>query len=156
MLDWQQVIGVPITAAVIGYIGWFLRTRYEAARREAERLHATRRKTYMAILEPYILLFASLKDPEAQEKVLNLITSVDHRRAIFELNLMGADHVVRAFNEFSQLGFHASDSKPSENIIVCWGKVLVAIRKDLGNKGTKLKAIDMLRSQITDIDQFIK
>ena len=36
-----------------------------------------------------------------------------------------------------------------------WGHLLLAIRKDLGNKRTKLKEKDMLSSQITDIDQLV-
>ena len=33
-----------------------------------------------------------------------------------------------------------------------WGGVLLAIRRDLGIRNTKLSSIDMLRSQIKDID----
>ena len=33
-----------------------------------------------------------------------------------------------------------------------WGSLLLAIRRDLGAKGTKLTEKDMLRSQIKDID----
>ena len=73
---------------------------------------------------------------------------------MFELNLMGSDDVVRAMNAFQQHIYNnPSDSKMS---IVRLSELLLAIRRDLGNKNTKIEPIDMLRSQITDIDKFLR
>ena len=36
--------------------------------------------------------------------------------------------------------------------MVLWARLLLAIRKSVGNKGTRLKLVDMLRANINDID----
>lgn len=75
-----------------------------------------------------------------------------------ELNMMGSDDVVRALNELMQYSYgverDGTSPKPEE-MLRYWGRVLLAIRRDLGNKRTKLMDVDMLRGQIRDIDQVI-
>ena len=70
--------------------------------------------------------------------------------------MMGSDDVVRALNELMQYSYgverDGTSPKPEE-MLRYWGRVLLAIRRDLGNKRTKLMDIDMLRGQIRDIDQ---
>ena len=39
------------------------------------------------------------------------------------------------------------------NYMLLWGRLLLEIRKDVGNKHTKLNELDMLRWLITDIDK---
>ena len=60
-------------------------------------------------------------------------------------------------NELMQ-SFYRQKEGPTQNdtknIIDLWGNVLLAIRRDVGNKRTKLKPIDMCRGQISDIDKY--
>ena len=44
-----------------------------------------------------------------------------------------------------------STMSPSD-LVQSWGGVLLAIRRDLRNRKTQLRELDMLRSSITDID----
>ena len=75
---------------------------------------------------------------------------------MFELNLMGSDDVVWAMNALQQ-HFYQSVIAPTDPkmSIIKLSELLLAIRKDLGNKNTKVDHIDMLRSQITDIDKHL-
>ena len=86
------------------------------------------------------------------------VTSFEYRRALFQLNIMGSDDVILAMNRLMQY-FYASerDSTPPElvEILPLWATVLLTIRRDLGNEGTKLEKVDMLRGQIKDIDQLM-
>ena len=65
--------------------------------------------------------------------------------------------MVIAMNELMQ-SFYRQKEGPTQNdtknIIDLWGNVLLAIRRDVGNKRTKLKPIDMFRGQISDIDKY--
>ena len=67
----------------------------KTVRRERERLQDERRKVYVEVLEPYIRIFAGIRNPSETKKALNQIGSFDYRRAAFELNMIGSDEVVR-------------------------------------------------------------
>ena len=70
-----------------------------------------------------------------------------------EFIMMGSDHTVRAMNHLMQHFFHdASGGQQATKAIDLWGRLQLAIRKDLGNKATTLGPVDMLKSTITDID----
>ena len=102
---------------------------------------------------------ATSNNPSEIKKALNQIKSFDYRRVSYELNMMGSDDVVRAMNSLMQhiysLEREGTSGKP-EDMLVYWGGVLLAIRRDLGNNKTGLTEVDMLRGQIKDIDQLIK
>ena len=152
-LDVLAAIWTVLGAGVVGLIGWYVRIRYETNQRERERLNDERRRIYLQILEPNIRLFAGISDPAETEKALTQVASFKHRQVMFELNLMGSDEVVRALNHFMQDIYHNNNTPPL--ILTNWGHLLLAIRKDLGNKGTKLNEKDMLSSQVKDIDQLM-
>ncbi len=153
-MDW--VAQGAITVGV-GVVVWYLTSRVESIRREKESLQDERRKIYSQVLEPYIRIFAGAKKPTETKKAISSITSFEYRRASFELTMIGSDDVVRALNEMMQFSYRMGDGGSSaspEDLLRYWGGLLLAIRRDLGNKGTKLSEVDMFRSQIKDIDQF--
>lgn len=155
-MDWMTQGAIAIG---VGLIVWFFTSRVEAIRREKEKLQDERRKIYMQILDPFIRVFAGVKNPSETQKALKQIISYENRRAFFELNMLGSDDVVRAVNNYMQYIYKKGDDDSPGNpqeILVHWGGLLLAIRKDLGNKRTKLKEADMLRALITDIDRAVK
>ena len=149
-----QFILTPAIAILTGAAVWFFRSRVDALQRQTERLHSDRVKLYAQVLEPYVLAFSNIGKSQSGE-VEALYSSVDYRRAIFELNVAGSDSVIRAMNDFMQYFYtrekqEDKTDKP-EQFLLLFGRVLLAIRKDLGKRRTKLSEIDMLQSQITDI-----
>ena len=150
-MDWQEILTLVVVAVASGVIVWLVQSRYEAIRRETERLHNERRNIYLAALEPTIRVFAGVKNRSETKRALIQLSSFEHRRVMFELNLVGSDEVVRAVNDYMQSVFKAEPDL-SESL-GNWGRILLAIRKDLGDRKTKLNHVDMLRSQITDIDK---
>ena len=146
-------------------VGWILKSKLEELRAEREKLRSERRKVYGEILDPYIRLFAGLKgDEKAREKhqreALKQLASFEYRKNSFDLSLFGDDNVVRAYNDLMQHAFQAAQSEQEEKhhgikMIKLWGKLLLEIRKSLGNKKTKLTEKDMLRSMIVDIDTIL-
>ena len=97
-------------------------------------------------------MFAGIKNDAQTKKALRQVLSFEYRKAAFELNLMGSDEVIRAMNAMQRAGQGTDSLKMMRK----WGELLLAIRKDLGNTKTKIKPIEMLRSQITDIDQYLE
>lgn len=147
---WNLVL-VPI----VGLAVWFVRSHIEGIKRATEELQDQRRKIYIDILKPYIQTFAGIKDPSQTKKALRTLTSFEYRLRSFELNMIGSDEVVRAVNNMMQFFYSLekedTTAQPAD-LLRYWGGVLLAIRRDLGNRRTKLKEVDMLRSQIKDID----
>ena len=157
-MNWIELAVIPIVGGGLGILGWYLRSSVEAIRREKEKLQDERRKIYMQVLEPYIRIFAGIKNPSETQKALSQVTSFEYRNVSFELNLIGSDNVVRALNELMQHIYRMerdSASATPVELLTHWGRVLIAIRRDLGNNKTKLTEADMLRAQIKDIDKFI-
>ena len=139
-----------------GIITWLLKSRLEELRAAEESLRDTRTKTYWDILEPYITLFSDMSE-KGREGVIKKITSPQYKRTAFELCLLGSDDVVRAYNCMLQHVYEAerTEHKDAKELMRLWGALLLEIRRSLGNKGTKLKEIDMLRGMIKDIDSFV-
>ncbi len=159
-IAWINLLVTPLVAALVGYGVWYFQSRLEALRREQERLHDDRRKVYSDVLEPFVRIFAGIKNPKENQKALQHMLSVEYKRTAFDFSLIGADDVVRSFNDLMQYvySFDAeADEKPDPSKLMrLWGAFLLEIRRNVGNPKTKLTPADMLRSQIKDIDKIIK
>ena len=155
MDNWLQIVAAPLLVALGGLAAWFIQSRVEQVRATEERLTAERRKVYAEILEPYIRMFAGVKSGEGVKEATEKILSFEYRKTSFELGLVGSDDVVRAYNDMMQFFFKAAneDGQDSSQGILLWGALLLEIRRSLGNKDTKLDALDMLRCMITDIER---
>ena len=132
MIDIFLAIWTAFGAGIVALIVWYVRIRHETNQRENDRVYDERRKIYLQILEPTIRMFANTTNPSAMKEAMERITSLENHRAMFELNLMGSDDVVRAMNAFMQHVFHSTDEDLGR--ITKWSELLLAIRKDLGNK----------------------
>ena len=160
--SWIELFLIPLIALFTGtgFVGWYLQSKIETFRREKEKLQVEWKEIYIEIFDPYIRMFAGINNPSETRKALNKITSYDYRRVLFKLNLLGSDDVVRALTELMQYFYSVEKledgtSPDPKDMLDHFGAVLLAIRRDLGNKRTKLTEIDMLRIQIKDIDQLI-
>jgi len=152
-MNWLQVLGPSLLMVLGGIITWFIKSRVEELRATEERLREERRKIYNQLLDPFIHLFADIKG-KGQSQALKKITSYDYKKNAFDLNLFGSDEVVSAFNSLMKHIYETEQTgkqNPKE-IMRLWGKLLLEIRRSLGNKKTKLKEFDMLKTLIKDID----
>ena len=153
-MNWLQVLGPSLLVIAGGIITWFLKSRVEELRATEEKLREERRKIYSQLLDPYVGLFADLKKQDT-EALIKKITSYEYRKTAFDLNLFGSDEVVRAYNVLMQYSFQgeAAMKQDPKELMRLWGSLLLAIRRSLGNKRTKLQELDMLRAMIRDIDK---
>jgi len=153
-MNWLQILGPPLLMALGGLLTWIMKSKIEELRSIEEKLRGERTNIYAQILDPYIRLFSALhgKGPnEAFEK----ITSYDYRKTAFDLNLFGSDEVVSAYNNLMQHAYkaEATGNQDPREMMKFWGKLLLEIRKSLGNKKTKLNEVDMLKGMIKDIEK---
>ena len=151
--SWLIQLVVP---TIVGFAVWYSRSVVESIRQERERLHESRRKIYLDLLEPFITILSGVNDLEKQEDAVKQISSTEFRRTIFELGFLGSDDVNISLGELMQYFFKLKQkgkSPEAKKFILLWGDLLLSIRRDLGSKGTKLTNKDMLRPQIKDIDE---
>ena len=153
-MNWLQVLGPSLLFIAGGIITWFLKSRVQELRATEEKLREERRKIYSQLLDPYVRLFTNFKEQDA-EPLIKKITSYEYRKTAFDLNLFGSDEVVRAYNALMQYSFQGESAMKQDpkELMRLWGSLLLAIRRSLGNKRTKLQELDMLRAMIKDIDE---
>lgn len=152
-MDWFEFVIAPVLVASGGLVVWFVQSRVEQVRALERTLQEERRKVYADILDPYIRLFANLKDSQAQVDAAQLMLTYEYRKTAFDLNLVGADDVVKAYNAMMQYVYNPGPSGPSpKEMMRLWGALILEIRKSLGNPSKDLDEWDMLRGMITDIE----
>ena len=147
-----QTVLPTLLALLGGGVGWYFRARWEASRKQQEKLRDERASVYMEILDPFIRLFHDLS-PQGQKKTLEKIKSLESRRSAFRLVLVGEDDVVHAWNQMWRT-LYEIEREGGDNVVILksFGNVLLEIRKSIGGSKTKLNEPDMLAWLITDID----
>lgn len=149
-VEWFSVIAGAAATGVI----WYIRHIVESLSRERELLQDERRRIYMDALEPFLVVLNPGGSPHAkQKKATAIIHSPEYRATVTAFIMMGPDNAVHALNEMMQYLYSGQDVEPKD-LIRLWGGLLLAIRKDLGNKATNLTPQDMLRATVTDIDSY--
>ena len=151
-MTWLQLIIPLITLLLGGGVTYFVQSRITAHRIEIEKLRDDRRKVYLGYLKPIIKTWSAAVQGGNVQEVASLFTSAEFRERLFEINLMGSDEVVKAVNSMMQAIYLGEPD--TKKIMMVFGELLLAIRRDLGYDNTQLDAFDMLASQITDIDQY--
>jgi hypothetical protein len=173
-------IATPVILTLLTAVGWSIQRRVEKnqkieselrerAHKLEEELRSDRLEVYNAILEPFIILFVK-EQGFAQEKryrgksqtevALTIVNSIEYRQAGFKLSLFGSDSVVRAYNDLLQFFYSHNDeqkqtdekaSTPSPvKVMEYFGRLLLEIRKNVGNEATSLHNLEMLEWMLTD------
>ena len=137
-----------------GLLTWFLKDKSEKLKLQREKLIEEKRQNYEKILEPIIRLFAGTKGNKQElQKAMKQVQSFEYKKTAFQLMLFGSDSVVNAYNDYFQYLYKNENNMDPYEMLNALGKVILEIRKDLGNDKTALKEFDMLRFMITDIDK---
>jgi hypothetical protein len=145
---------LPFIIALLGsgsIITVIIQDRITKLRTVQEKLRDDRRKVYIDLLFPFVLMFTKGID---QQEVLKNLLSPEYRKTSFELALLGSDDVVKAYGNLMQYSFRLENQEIDKNMLIkLYATLLLRIRKDLGNKYTQLNEKDMLAYLIKDIDK---
>lgn len=155
-MDWTPII----TALVGGAFSWFVRAKLSEYQKLKEELREKRSGVYANMLEPYIKIFSGLNadNKDSLQEAMAQVTSYEYRETAFRFTLLGSDSVVRAYNNLMQHIYNLESSEdPSQEesmkTIHLLGKLLLEIRRSLGNRGTTLSKTEMLKWLIKDIKE---
>ena len=135
-------------AVLAGPMGWLIRSAYERDERDRQGVSEARWDAYMGVIDPYIRILTGTRNPRETQKALKAVQRVEHRRHVFRIALMAPDGVVQAYNELMRATY-----TDSSQAMLLFTRLLLEIRKDLGNRGTALEGVDMLISQLKDVDR---
>lgn len=151
-MDWINNITPVVLTLIGGGAGWLLKSKLEAKRRIEESLHEEAAQIYLEILLPFATLFSDLSS-KSQADTLKKIKSPEYREKSFKLVLVGSDEVVSSWNSMWSTVYSSERGEcQSTDVLLEFGKVLLAIRRSLGNESTSMTNTDLLKWLIKDID----
>lgn len=150
-MDWSQIIA----ALLGGAFSWFVKSKLNEFRSLREELREKRSGIYADLLEPYIKVFTGSSAEEGLQEIIEQVQSYEYRETHFRLTLLGPDEVVRAYNRFLQYIYSQEDQDEADpvELLEHYGKLLLEIRRSLGNRGTTLTETEMLEGVIKDIEK---
>ncbi len=120
------------------------------------RSYDTRKKTYQLLLQPFTETFILQKrgeQPDIQKHVEIMIKSN------IEIFLSGSDETCRAWLEWKALASKGIGEdkeirdKRFAAMMVFYARMILSIRRDLGEKNTEINEMDILKSFMSDIDE---
>ncbi len=115
-----------------------------------------RRESYLQLLEPFM---EALSNPKAvkQKNQLDLVKTMV--RINIDLHLFGSDESCRILEEWRSLGLKGQSENPeiqkkrNTAMLIFYSRLILSIRRDLGQQDTKIDELGILRSFLTDLDQ---
>ena len=148
----------PILLTVGGLVTWILKAKRDELLTQEEKAREFRIKTYETLLEPYYGLFTFNLPDKQKDKEIQKIATIEYKKAAFNLTTFGSDEVVQAFNNLMQGFYHkkADQADFGIHMLRVFSDFLLAIRRDLYSKRTKLKRSQVVEFMITDIDNYRK
>ena len=164
-LDYIIAIGsisTPILILILTAIGWKLKASTERRLELENKLRDDRIKVYNQILEPFIIILMSDAAWQVDKKYKNLdkiafatskMLSLEYRESSFRLALMAPDSLVKSYNNLMQHFFSSAEKADANGHVVMLellGKLLIEIRKSMGNESTKLNHWDMCEFWMSD------
>jgi len=152
----------PIFLTVGGIVSWIIKSKKEDVLNSEAKSREFKIETYKTLLEPFIATMTFTLSEKVKQKEINKLTTLEYKKAVFDLTTFGSDKAIQIFNKIMQTFFH-SDIYKDENgeytsdygnrLIALLSELLLQIRKDLYTKKTKLKRSEMLEFMITDMEQ---
>lgn len=143
-----QII-IPLVTLIIGI---YFQKQRDKLLIEQETFFQKKRENYFKVIEPIVLMISNASNKKEQEKVTQKILTNDYRKEVLALSLYGNDSVVQSFNNLFQFIYNEIKLKENPTLLIpLLGKILVEMRKELGNKDTVLDKFEILEFLIKDI-----
>ena len=143
----HKFVGVQnplLWTAVLGALGWAIRSSVEQ-KREYRRLMADRKREHYIRFLDFFSRFVSSGTNEGTSKEVSL---EEFRNWSLHLTLLGSDEVVRKWNAARLLG----EGTDYVETLKVWGCLWLAMRKDCGHPDTGLTVSDILTSFVNDAE----
>ncbi len=116
-----------------------------------------RREIYDQLLKPFMELMFQQKrgeEPNLDDQIESTI------KANFDIHLLGSDETCNAYYEWRGMSLKKDIEDPNikslrlNAMLIFYSRIILAIRRDLGQRDTHVDEIQVLSSFINDIDEF--
>jgi hypothetical protein len=170
VFDWVTTISsivTPLMLLILSYLFTKISKTQENIQNLQEKLHADRIAIYNAILEPYIIIATPDAILKKQKKYQHLnkgsgdiaaeiITTPEYKQSEFKLFMIGSDSVVKAYNSLKK--YYYSEKldgtiETTKEALTLVAKLVLEIRKSVGNENTKLSHLDAIWWFVKDADK---
>ena len=152
----------PVLLTIGGIISWVIKTKKEESLNSEAKSREFKIETYKILLEPFIAALTTTISEKVKQREMNKMTSLEYKKAVFDLTTFGSDRAIQVFNKIMHTFFHADIYKGDNGeytsgygnrLIALLSEFLLQIRKDLYSKKTKLKRSEMLEFMVTDMEE---
>ncbi len=144
---------VPILVLILGGLGFIVRQELEKRRKVEEQLSVEKYQTYMIFVDAMFGVFHELalsreKVKPAHKKQDELVIKLQEfsKKVIF----YGSDDVIREFQAFTMYSQEHPDAPNVAASSEAMAKVIVAIRKDMGQPDTKFTPKTFIKQLTND------
>lgn len=157
IFDISKDILVVLLTAILSGFGWIIKNEFDKRREIERREHQIRverdrlifessRQSYENLLQPFLDILIEGVENANWAEIRNQLL-----RASFDLNLFGSDIVIRAYNNFRQLGLQQPPNQIA--LLVEFARLLIAVRKT-GFPDSNLTEENVLQSFIIDYNEY--
>lgn len=140
-----QALG-PVLILLLGGLGWVIKRQYDRNAEIESQLSAKKFEVYSTIAAMLFDIFMSKDDSEAKAQAFFKNAS-EHWKTIM---IYASDEVIKEF--IALLSGARTGASPAVSLEQM-GRVMVAVRKDMGNANTKVDARDFMMLVINDYEK---
>lgn len=145
-VDYFKKIDPTVLTLVSGSIGFVISKIIEDLKESKQRIYEQKRKYYNELIRPFRDILKNTKNKNGNT-TLNPKQIADAMDTAFDNILYASDEVIVKYGRFRNNGTNETEegSQNSYKTLKLFSELLLAMRKDLGNKYTSLDDIHILR-----------
>jgi len=134
-------ISIPIFIILLGGLGWLYKYEKEKRKEIENKLSDKKYDTYKFVIDVFFKIIANVKNKNSKADYTKDITEINKRLFVYS-----SDSVLRKFFDWTQA------ARKNQNSLTYFAELLIEIRKDMGNKNSKIDANDFLNHLLTDFE----
>ncbi|MCF6295803.1 MAG: hypothetical protein L3J25_08950 [Flavobacteriaceae bacterium] len=139
---------IPIVLAIFAGLGWLYKHEKEKRVQVEKQLSEKKYNVYYKFISIFFDIFKSIKKGKTYNINSNVIDKlIDIKK---DLIIYGSDEVIRKFFKWEEA------SNNSQGSLVPITDVIIEMRKDMGNRKTKITSKDFLKSVVADNTEYIE
>ncbi|WP_036471189.1 hypothetical protein [Myroides odoratimimus] len=154
--EYFEKIDPTILTIVSGSLGFIISKIIEDIKESKQRIYEQKRKYYIELIRPYRDLLKNSKTKNSKNE-LSSKQIADAMDTAFDNILYASDNVIEKYGKFRNNSLNENQEDPNHlyKILKNFAELLIAMRKDLGNKYTSLDEVHILRMFInmTEVEE---
>lgn len=135
---------VPILLLILGGIGWLYKHEKEKRLQVEKQLSERKYDVYIRLLTVFFDILKQVKKGQNTNAQKLIDKMIDIKK---ELIIFGSDGVLKSF-------FHWEKVADTKENLLALAVLVIEVRKDMGNKKTKITTLDFLKSLVQTDEDF--